>query len=76
MGLREDILEKAICQLRRGGYSQLNFASLSKELGTTRANIHYHFSNKENLAKEALETYREMDQLTFPRKNVENSQAA
>ncbi len=41
----------------RGGYSKLNFATIAKELNTTRANLHYHFKNKETLAIEVTRRY-------------------
>jgi len=48
-------------QLRTGGYEALNFGAIAEELGTTRANIHYHFKNKENLALAAIDRY--MDEI-------------
>lgn len=47
--------------LRTGGYEALNFGTIAEELGTTRANIHYHFKNKENLALAAIDRY--MDEI-------------
>lgn len=43
--------------LRTGGYEALNFGTIAEELNTTRANIHYHFKNKENLALAAIDRY-------------------
>ena len=54
MGLKEQIVEEAARQIISGGYEELNFGTIASELGTTRANIHHHFSNKENLAREVL----------------------
>ncbi len=55
--MRDAILEIAQEQLIRGGYSKLNFATIAKELETTRANLHYHFKNKETLAIEVMRQY-------------------
>jgi len=55
--MRDAILEKAEQQLMLGGYDKLNFASIAKELNTTRANLHYHFKNKETLAIEVARQY-------------------
>ena len=41
----------------QGGYDKLNFATIAKELDTTRANLHYHFKNKETLAIEVTRQY-------------------
>ncbi|AQS39646.1 transcriptional regulator, TetR family [Shewanella psychrophila] len=42
-----------------GGYDKLNFATIANDLNTTRANIHYHFKNKESLAVEVTRQYAE-----------------
>jgi len=55
--MRDAILEKAEQQLMQGGYDKLNFATIAKELDTTRANLHYHFKNKETLAIEVTRQY-------------------
>ena len=55
--MRDAILEKAEQQLMMGGYDKLNFASIAKSLETTRANLHYHFKNKETLAIEVVRRY-------------------
>ncbi|EQC52141.1 TetR/AcrR family transcriptional regulator [Bacteriovorax sp. DB6_IX] len=57
--MRELILEKAEQQMRSGGFENLNFGQIAKELGTTRANLHYHFKNKESLAIEVTKKYGE-----------------
>ncbi len=57
--MREAILQIAEQQLIKGGYSKLNFANIAKELETTRANLHYHFKNKETLAIEVTRQYAE-----------------
>jgi len=55
--MKDAILQLAEQQLMVGGFDKLNFATLAKELGTTRANIHYHFKNKESLAIEVTRQY-------------------
>ena len=39
------------------GYRGVSFGDIATELGITRANIHYHFGNKQNLLDELLEEY-------------------
>ena len=53
----QKILNIAHKQLSCGGYAELNFGKISKELGITRANIHYHFENKLKLAFAVLDKY-------------------
>jgi TetR/AcrR family transcriptional repressor of nem operon len=57
--MRDEILIKAQEQMMAGGYENLNFGAIAKELGTTRANLHYHFKNKESLAIEVTKQYGE-----------------
>ncbi len=65
--MRDQILEKAEQQLMLGGYDKLNFASIAKELDTTRANLHYHFKNKETLAIEVTRQYTSRYTVEFER---------
>ncbi len=39
------------------GYRGVSFGDISAALGITRANIHYHFGNKQKLLEEVLEDY-------------------
>lgn len=55
--MREKILDIAIRQMKSGGYENLNFANIAAEIGTSRANIHHHFKNKEGLGFAATESY-------------------
>ena len=55
--MREEILRLARNQLESGGYENLSFAAIADSLSTTRANIHYHFKNKEGLATEAAKAH-------------------
>ena len=41
----------------RHGYRGVSFGDISTILGITRANIHYHFGNKQKLLEEVLEDY-------------------
>jgi len=63
--MREQILERAEQQMMAGGYENLSFAAIAKELGTTRANLHYHFKNKESLAIEVTKKYGETNYNLF-----------
>lgn len=55
--MRAQIINGAMDQIRVGGYAGLNFAGIADSLGTTRANLHHHFKNKEGLATEATRLY-------------------
>ena len=55
--MRSDIKALALDLLIRHGYRGVSFGDLAEALGTTRANIHYHFGNKQNLVEEVLEDY-------------------
>ncbi len=55
--MKQKILEKAGQQLLAGDFDKLNFSTIADELNTTRANLHYHFKNKENLANEVFSQY-------------------
>lgn len=39
------------------GYRGFSFGQISEILGTTRANLHYHFGSKDGLVEEVLEDY-------------------
>lgn len=55
--MRDEILRIARKQLESGGYESLSFATIADSLATTRANIHYHFKNKEGLATAATKAH-------------------
>lgn len=55
--MRDQIKRLAEELLIRHGYRGFNFRSIAEELGTTRANLHYHFGNKDGLVLEVLEEY-------------------
>lgn len=55
--MRDEIINIAVHEMKNGGYEHLNFADIAKKVGTSRANIHYHFKNKEGLAKIATEKH-------------------
>lgn len=59
--MKDEILKIAIQQMRSGGYENLNFAHIAAELGTSRANLHHHFKNKEGLGIAATAQYIEYD---------------
>lgn len=54
---RKAIKETALELLVRRGYRGTSFGDISAALGTTRANIHYHFGNKQRLVDEVLGDY-------------------
>lgn len=55
--MKEQIVKIALEQMLSGGYENLNFANIATELGTSRANLHHHFKNKEGLGIAATEQY-------------------
>jgi len=59
VGTQAQIVALAVYQLKNGGYEELHFGAIASALGVTRANIHHHFSNKDNLAQVALEEFIE-----------------
>lgn len=63
--MKDEIIKLAEQQLMSGGYGKLNFANIASELETTRANLHYHFKNKENLAIAVTKAYGEREIAAF-----------
>lgn len=61
--MRDQILIHAEVQMKAGGFANLNFGTIAKHLETSRANLHYHFKNKEQLAIEVTQHYG-MNQFT------------
>lgn len=57
--MREKIKSLALDLLIQHGYRGVSFGDLADVLKTTRANIHYHFGNKQALVEEVLEDYIE-----------------
>jgi TetR/AcrR family transcriptional repressor of nem operon len=55
--MREQIKQLALVLLIKHGYRGVSFGDLADALKTTRANIHYHFGNKEGLVEEVLDEY-------------------
>lgn len=55
--MKEKIMDIAESQLKSGGYSRLNFSDIASKLSTTRANLHYHYKNKETLALAVTRRY-------------------
>ncbi len=57
-GLMRDRIKAAATDLLiRHGYRGMSFGDIAPLLETTRANIHYHFGNKQKLLEEVLEDY-------------------
>ena len=57
--MRARIKSLALDLLIQRGYRGVSFGDMAKTLRTTRANIHYHFGNKQTLVEEVLEDYVE-----------------
>lgn len=57
--MREDIKNISTELLIRHGYQGFRFRDIASALDTTRANIHYYFGNKLNLAEEVIVDYVE-----------------
>ncbi|MBD3884177.1 TetR/AcrR family transcriptional regulator [Phormidium tenue FACHB-886] len=55
----QQILDVAQNLVRSRGYSAFSYADISEQVGIRKASIHYHFSSKEELAKELVIRYRE-----------------
>ena len=58
--MRERIKSLALDLLIQHGYRGVSFGDMAETLGTTRANIHYHFGNKQALVEEVLADYVEV----------------
>jgi TetR/AcrR family transcriptional repressor of nem operon len=56
-GMRERIKTVATDLLIRRGYRGTSFGDIAEALSTTRANIHYHFGNKNALIEELIADY-------------------
>jgi TetR/AcrR family transcriptional repressor of nem operon len=57
--MRDQIKQVATDLLVRHGYRGVSFGNIAPLLGTTRANIHYHFGSKRQLVERVLEEYVE-----------------
>lgn len=57
ISMRDAIKATALDLLIRHGYRGANFGDIAAALATTRANIHYHFGNKQGLVDEVLTDY-------------------
>ncbi|MEP1170357.1 MAG: TetR/AcrR family transcriptional regulator, partial [Alphaproteobacteria bacterium] len=55
--MRNRIKTLALDLLIQHGYRGVSFGDLATALDTTRANIHYHFGNKQSLVEEVLIDY-------------------
>jgi AcrR family transcriptional regulator len=57
--MKEEIKNVAVELLVRNGYQGFRFRDVADLLNTTRANIHYYYGNKLNLAEEVIVDYVE-----------------
>ncbi|MFO1057799.1 MAG: TetR/AcrR family transcriptional regulator [Dongiaceae bacterium] len=55
--MQDRIKSVALELLIQHGYRGVSFGDIAERLSTTRANIHYHFGNKQRLVEEVLEDY-------------------
>jgi len=55
--MRQRIKSLAAKLLIKHGYRGVSFGDIAEALSTTRANIHYHFGNKNSLVEEVLDEY-------------------
>jgi TetR/AcrR family transcriptional regulator, transcriptional repressor for nem operon len=55
--MRDSIKGVATELLIKHGYRGLRFGDIAARLGTTRANIHYHFGTKQRLVEEVVDDY-------------------
>ena len=62
MDTRTQILDVGEALMKRAGFSGFSYADVSKQVGIRKASIHHHFPNKADLARAALERYREASQ--------------
>ncbi|MCF3935229.1 TetR/AcrR family transcriptional regulator [Acuticoccus sp. M5D2P5] len=80
--MRDSIKQVATRLFILHGYRGMRFGDIAETLGTTRANIHYHYGTKENLVDELIEDYINdtlaqleqvwtNDSLTFREKTIE-----
>jgi AcrR family transcriptional regulator len=56
-GMRERIKSLAAMLLIKHGFRGVSFGHIAEALSTTRANIHYHFGNKNALVEEVTDEY-------------------
>ena len=56
-GMRQRIKSLAAMLLIKHGYRGVSFGHIAEGLSTTRANIHYHFGNKNALVEEVTDEY-------------------
>lgn len=54
---KSQILKSATYLLRKRSYNSFSYNDISKELGITKATIHYHFPTKDVLGVEAVDNY-------------------
>jgi len=55
--LRNNIKDAAVDLITRRGYHAVTFREIAEAVKTTRANLHYHFGNKDKMIEEVLADY-------------------
>ncbi len=58
-GMRDRLKEVSEELLTKRGYHAVTFREIAEVVSTTRANMHYHFTNKDTLIEEVLADYAE-----------------
>ncbi|MDN3019476.1 TetR/AcrR family transcriptional regulator [Paenibacillus sp. BSR1-1] len=56
---KEQIIDLAIQLIRQKGYVAFSYDDISKQLGVTKASIHYHFEKKEDLGAAIIDKIME-----------------
>ena len=65
MNLRDKAKLKASELLILHGYNGFSFGLLASDIATTRANLHYHFKNKQALVEEIIDDYATATTIKF-----------
>ncbi|WP_084552381.1 TetR/AcrR family transcriptional regulator [Bacillus cihuensis] len=76
---KEQIIERALVHIKKRGYLSFSYDHLSKELGLTKASIHYHFEKKESLGLavcDRLETGLDQMMITIKQMDIDPKEKA
>ncbi|MHC5224959.1 TetR/AcrR family transcriptional regulator [Ignatzschineria sp. LJL83] len=74
MSRHKEILHLTSRYIRSYGYSNFSYADLAKEIGITKASLHYHFPTKENLVITLCQSIQESWEKKLHEIISENSQ--
>ena len=56
---RTEILDAAERLVQQRGFNAFSYADIARELGVTKASLHYHFAGKAELGRALIERYTE-----------------